>query len=83
MTGIISKPIRKSKRSQRIFLRNRWDDVFEIRDSRSRVGLMDDFNRLMANLTEGEAIALMHKAFDLGVILFDAANTDAYNTSRL
>jgi aryl-alcohol dehydrogenase-like predicted oxidoreductase len=44
---------------------------------------MDDFNRLMGNLTEGEAIGLMHKAFDLGVMLFDAANTDAYNTSRL
>jgi aryl-alcohol dehydrogenase-like predicted oxidoreductase len=25
--------------------------------------------------TEGEAIALMHKAFDLGVTLFDAADT--------
>ena len=27
------------------------------------------------NFTEGEAIALMHKAFDLGVSLFDAADT--------
>jgi aryl-alcohol dehydrogenase-like predicted oxidoreductase len=27
------------------------------------------------NYTEGEAIALMHKAFDLGVTLFDAADT--------
>src|SRR3954453_21775261 len=27
------------------------------------------------NFTEGEAIALMHKAFDLGVTLFDAADT--------
>jgi len=27
------------------------------------------------NFTEGEAIALMHKAFDLGIILFDAADT--------
>ena len=25
--------------------------------------------------TEGEAIALMHKAFDLGITLFDAADT--------
>src|SRR5205823_8729332 len=25
------------------------------------------------NFTEGEAVALMHKAFDLGVTLFDAA----------
>jgi len=28
---------------------------------------MDDFNRLMGNLTKGEAIRLMHKAFDLGL----------------
>jgi hypothetical protein len=27
------------------------------------------------NLTEGEAIRLMHKAYDLGVTLFDAADT--------
>ena len=27
------------------------------------------------NFSEGEAIALMHKAFDLGVTLFDAADT--------
>ncbi len=27
------------------------------------------------NFTEGEAIALMHKALDLGVTLFDAADT--------
>ena len=27
------------------------------------------------NFTEGEALALMHKAFDLGVTLFDAADT--------
>ena len=27
------------------------------------------------NYTEGEALALMHKAFDLGVTLFDAADT--------
>src|SRR5438046_10374093 len=27
------------------------------------------------NFTEGEAIALMHRAFDLGVTLFDAADT--------
>src|ERR1700757_622064 len=27
------------------------------------------------NFTEGEAIGLMHKAFDLGVTLFDAADT--------
>src|SRR5581483_6440367 len=27
------------------------------------------------NFTEGEAIALMHKAFDLGMTLFDAADT--------
>src|SRR3712207_7939332 len=27
------------------------------------------------NFTEGDAIALMHKAFDLGITLFDAADT--------
>ena len=27
------------------------------------------------NFTEGEAVALMHKAFDLGITLFDAADT--------
>jgi len=27
------------------------------------------------NYTEGEALALMRKAFDLGVALFDAADT--------
>src|ERR1700675_2245086 len=27
------------------------------------------------NFTEGEAISLMHKAFDLGINLFDAADT--------
>jgi len=27
------------------------------------------------NFTEGEAIGLMHKAFDLGITLFDAADT--------
>jgi len=27
------------------------------------------------NFTEGEAIALMHKAFDFGITLFDAADT--------
>src|SRR5258708_12604127 len=27
------------------------------------------------NFTEGEAIELMHKAFDLGITLFDAADT--------
>ena len=29
------------------------------------------------NFTEGEVITLMHKAFDLGVTLFDASGTDA------
>ena len=44
---------------------------------------MDDFNRLMGNLTEGEAIALIRKAFELGVTLFNAADSDPYNASRL
>ena len=36
---------------------------------------MDDFHWSVGNFTEGVAIALMHKAFDLGVTLFDAADT--------
>jgi aryl-alcohol dehydrogenase-like predicted oxidoreductase len=44
---------------------------------------MDDCNRLMGNPTEGEEIGLIHKAFDPGIILFDAADTDAYKSSRL
>jgi aryl-alcohol dehydrogenase-like predicted oxidoreductase len=36
---------------------------------------LDDLDRLVGNFTEGEAVALMHKAFDLGVTLFDAADT--------
>jgi len=35
------------------------------------------------SFTDGEAIALMRKAFDRGVTLVDAAGTDAYNTSRV
>ncbi len=58
---------------------NRWDHVSKIRDHEVGFGLW----RLMGNLAEGEAIGLMHKPFDLGVILFDAADSDAYNTSRL
>src|SRR5213592_2398729 len=34
------------------------------------------------NFTEGEAIALMHKAFDLGITLFDAADTDGNGLSE-
>jgi len=44
---------------------------------------VDDFYRVGGSFTDGEAIALMRKAFDLGVSLFDAAGTDAYNTSRV
>ena len=29
----------------------------------------------MGHLHRGEALALMHKAFDLGITLFDAADT--------
>ncbi len=32
------------------------------------------------NFTEGEAIALMHKAFDLGITLFDAADTSTISS---
>src|SRR5437667_5916969 len=38
-------------------------------------GLWTVSNGWWGNFTEGEAIALMHKAFDLGVTLFDAADT--------
>jgi aryl-alcohol dehydrogenase-like predicted oxidoreductase len=34
------------------------------------------------SFTEGEAIALMHKAFDLGVTLFDAADTYGNGTKQ-
>ena len=34
------------------------------------------------NFTEGEAIALMHKAFDLGITLFDAADTYGNGSSE-
>jgi aryl-alcohol dehydrogenase-like predicted oxidoreductase len=44
---------------------------------------VDDFHWLVGKFHRGEAIALMRKAFDLGVTLFDAAGIDAYNTSRL
>jgi aryl-alcohol dehydrogenase-like predicted oxidoreductase len=36
---------------------------------------VDDLYWLRGNFTEGEAISLMHKAFDLGITLFDAADT--------
>ena len=34
------------------------------------------------NFTEGEAIALMHKALDLGITLFDAADTYGKRVKR-
>jgi aryl-alcohol dehydrogenase-like predicted oxidoreductase len=34
------------------------------------------------NFTEGKAIALMHKAFDLGITLFDAADTYGNGVER-
>ena len=36
---------------------------------------MDDFHRLVGKFHRREAIALMHKAFDLGITLFDAVDT--------
>jgi aryl-alcohol dehydrogenase-like predicted oxidoreductase len=38
-------------------------------------GIVDDFHRLVGKLYRGEAIALMHKAFDLGITLFNVADT--------
>jgi hypothetical protein len=61
----------------------RWDYVSKIRDYEVGLRFVDDFNRLVGNLTGGEVIGLMNEAFDLGVILFDAAGSDAYNSSRL
>jgi aryl-alcohol dehydrogenase-like predicted oxidoreductase len=34
-------------------------------------------------LARAKRSGLMHEAFDLGFTLFDAAGTDAYNTSRV
>jgi len=38
-------------------------------------GLWSIYAGWWGNFTEGEAIALMRKAFDLGITLFDAADT--------
>jgi aryl-alcohol dehydrogenase-like predicted oxidoreductase len=62
---------------------NRWDHVSKIRDHEVGFGLLTISTSWWGNLTEGEAIGLMNEAFDLRVILFDAAGTDAYNNSRL
>jgi len=43
----------------------------------SEVGLrfVDDFHRLVGILRRAKQSSLMHKAFDLGITLFDAADT--------
>ncbi len=47
----------------------------DLRVSEVGFGLWTISTGWWGQFTEGEAIALMHKAFDLGVTLFDAADT--------
>lgn len=47
----------------------------ELKVSEVGFGLWTISTGWWGNFTEGEAIALMHKAFDLGITLFDAADT--------
>ena len=47
----------------------------DIRVSEIGFGLWTISTGWWGNFTEGEAIALMHKAFDLGITLYDAADT--------
>lgn len=47
----------------------------DLRVSEVGFGLWTISTGWWGNYTEGEAIALMHKAFDLGITLFDAADT--------
>src|SRR6516165_3378227 len=47
----------------------------EVRVSEVGFGLWTISTGWWGNFTESEAISLMHKAFDLGVTLFDAADT--------
>src|ERR1700736_691517 len=47
----------------------------DLRVSQVGFGLWTVSTGWWGNFTEGEAVALMHKAFDLGVTLFDAADT--------
>jgi aryl-alcohol dehydrogenase-like predicted oxidoreductase len=47
----------------------------DLRVSEVGFGLWTISTGWWGNFTEGEAIALMHRAFDLGVTLFDAADT--------
>jgi aryl-alcohol dehydrogenase-like predicted oxidoreductase len=47
----------------------------DLRVSEVGFGLWTISTGWWGNFTEGEAIALMHKAFDVGVTLFDAADT--------
>jgi len=47
----------------------------DLRVSEVGFGLWTVSTGWWGNFTEGEAIALMHKAFDLGITLFDAADT--------
>ena len=47
----------------------------DLRISEVGFGLWTISTGWWGNFTEGEAIALMHKAFDFGITLFDAADT--------
>ena len=47
----------------------------DIRVSEIGFGLWTISTGWWGNFTEGEAVALMHKALDLGITLFDAADT--------
>ena len=47
----------------------------DLRVSEVGFGLWTISTGWWGNFTEGEAVALMHKAFDLGITLFDAADT--------
>src|SRR5437762_14089938 len=47
----------------------------DLRVSEVGFGLWTISTGWWGSFTEGEAIALMHKAFDLGMTLFDAADT--------
>ena len=50
-------------------------DAGELTVSEVGFGLWTISTAWWGKFTEGEAVALMHKAFDLGVTLFDAADT--------
>src|SRR5947207_4988022 len=56
-------------------MRHRTYEISALTVSEVGVGLWTISTGWWGNFTEGEAISLMHRAFDLGVTLFDAADT--------